>query len=236
MNITDKRNDLEVIEEINFETIDSLIASELEPDVNLGEKFEVICTLGSGGMGRVYKVYHKIMGVERAIKLLDSNLSKKNSQVFERFKSEALISSEQSHPNIIKVFDLDKTPDGVPFILMEYLDGIDFEEVIRRHAPLPLDKVIKLLTGVSDALDTVHKKGIVHRDLKPANLFLTKKGKIKILDFGISTLASSDKSRITREGEVVGTPLYMSPEQITGEVVDSRADIYALGIIAYELL
>lgn len=204
--------------------------------VQLGDKLVPQRVIGAGGMGAVLEVYHRELGVKRAIKLIDKKLLQKSEQMLIRFAQEARIASELSHPNIVKVFDLDRTMDGTPFILMEYLDGKDLEEVIATQAPVGLEEVIRLLSGPADALDAVHRKGVIHRDLKPANLFLTKQGTVKIVDFGISQMVSQKDLRITRAGEIVGTPMYMSPEQLSGDAVDGRADVYALGIIAYELL
>lgn len=203
---------------------------------DLGGKLEIMRPIGTGGMGVVYEVHHNVLGVRRAVKLLVGDFVGRSERVMERFRREALVASELSHPNIIKVYDLDRAPDGTPFILMELLEGRDLESLIRTGAPFELEKVVSLLAGPADALDAVHRNGVVHRDLKPANLFLTQKGTVKVLDFGITQLAKDVDARITRAGEVLGTPLYMSPEQMMGEHVDGRADVYALAAIAYELL
>ncbi|MBN2531084.1 MAG: serine/threonine protein kinase [Deltaproteobacteria bacterium] len=203
----------------------------------LGSRLQTLGVIGNGGMGTVLKVFHRELKVNRAVKLIDAEVLHRSHQVFERFRQEALIASEISHPNIIKVYDLDRTPAGCPFMLMELLEGMNLESLISQNAPLSLSAVIRLLAGPADALDAVHRKGVVHRDLKPANLFLTHSGTVKVLDFGISGFIFGPKdARITRDGEVVGTPLYMAPEQLTGNRLDGRADVYALGVIAYELL
>lgn len=203
---------------------------------DLGNKLRVERMIGKGGMGAVFEVHHNVMGVRRAVKVLSNEPLGRSEQALERFRREALIATELSHPSIIKVYDLDRAPDGSPFILMELLEGQDLESVIRNSAPLDLETVIRLLAGPADALDAVHGSGVVHRDLKPANLFLTRTGTVKILDFGISQFAREQDVKITRAGEVLGTPIYMSPEQMRGEHVDGRADVYALATIAYELL
>ena len=215
----------------------SLIPKSPPLRYNLGAKLQAIRVIGTGGMGTVLEVYHRELDARRAVKLVEQHILRESSQVFARFQREAVIASEMSHPNVVKVFDLDRTPDGSPFILMELLEGKNLEEVIRTSAPLPLPEVVRLLAGPADALDAVHRKGVIHRDLKPANLFLTHSGTVKILDFGISsfTVRPTDKP-ITRAGEVVGTPLYMAPEQLTGKKLSSAADVYALGMISYELL
>ena len=200
----------------------------------LESKFEVLGTLGSGGMGTVLKARHRAMDRLRAVKLLDAR-HRRGTEVLERFRREATIASDLSHPNIVKVFDFDYAPDGTPYISMELLEGEDLEHLAAREAPLPLEQVVELLSGVAEALDQVHALGVVHRDIKPANLFLTREGVVKILDFGISHV-ESEGTGLTAEGQILGTPVYMAPEQVQGMAADHRTDVYALAAVAYELL
>ena len=201
----------------------------------LGDKYEVLGLLGRGGMGTVLKIHHRAMGRVRAAKLLDLSFVVDENRVIERFRREAILVSELSHPNVVKVFDLDVAPDGTPFMTMEHLEGEDFDALVAQRVRIPYAEVVRLLSGVADALDMVHGLGIVHRDLKPSNLFRTADGTVKILDFGISHVEDGN-ARLTGEGEIVGTPMYIAPEQIQGRAVDRRADVYSVAAMAYHLI
>ncbi len=200
----------------------------------LESKFEVLGTLGSGGMGLVLKARHRAMDRVRAVKLLTGK-GARDRAVIERFRREATIASDLAHPNIVRVFDFDHAPDGTPYIAMELLDGVDLEHVVAHEAPLDAQRVVTLLEGVADALDRVHAMGVVHRDIKPANLFLTESGVVKVLDFGISHV-DTGSTALTERDAVLGTPAYMAPEQLEGKPVDGRTDVYALTAVAYELV
>jgi len=205
------------------------------PLPDLGSKYEVEGVIGRGGMGTVFSVRHRAMGEPRAVKILRFEDGVLDEDRFERFRREAVVASSLEHRSIIRVFDFDFAPDGSPFIVMERLEGEDLESLWRRRGRLPLEEVLGLLEGPAEALDEAHLAGIVHRDLKPGNLFLTAGGAVKILDFGISHVESREAS-LTRTGEVIGTPAYMPPEQLNGERVDGRADIYSFTAVAYTLL
>ncbi len=197
-------------------------------------KFEVLNVIGRGGMGVVLRVRHRELDQFRAVKLVYQEALQGNPKALERFRQEAMIVSRLSHPNIVQAFDFDYTDLGAPYLVMEYLEGESLAQLIDRRRSLSLRQLLQMLTGVADALDKVHALGIVHRDLKPANLMLTTAGRLKILDFGISHV-DQDVS-ITRAGEVIGTPLYMAPEQLTQHAVNRKADIYALASVVHELL
>lgn len=212
-------------------------ADEVGPGASIPEldpKFEVLGTLGSGGMGVVLEARHRAMDRVRAVKLLNA-CYRGHPEVLARFRREATIASDLSHPNIVTVYDFDFTADGTPYISMERLEGEDLEALAAREAPVSVERAVALLEGPADALDRVHELGVVHRDIKPANLFVTTTGLVKVLDFGISH-AESANAGLTRDGQVLGTPVYMAPEQLQGLPVSPRTDVYALATVAYELL
>ncbi|MBW2277241.1 MAG: serine/threonine protein kinase, partial [Deltaproteobacteria bacterium] len=214
---------------------DTMLAKGAGPVADLGPKFDVLGTIGRGGMGSVLRVRHRAMNRVRAVKLLHIEGAAQDPELIERFRREATIASDLYHPNIVQIHDFDFAPDGQPYITMEYLEGEDLHQMLKREGPQGLDRTIQLLTGVADALDCVHELGVIHRDLKPANFFVTKDDTVKILDFGISHMDWEGPS-LTQTGDILGTPAYMSPEQLRGTKVDHLADVYSLGAVAYELL
>ncbi|MCG8460329.1 MAG: serine/threonine protein kinase, partial [Holophagales bacterium] len=173
-------------------------------------------------------------GGEVAIKtLLAPSLGRAEDE--QRLFREAQISRRISHPNVVRVHDIGRFPGGI-FIIMELLEGPGLDEVIRTEAPLPRGRVKQILTEVTSALTEAHRLSIVHRDLKPGNVILMD-GRVKVLDFGIARMSDdSANPHLTRTGEVIGSPLYMSPEQIQGKELDGRSDLYSLGVIGYTLL
>jgi tRNA A-37 threonylcarbamoyl transferase component Bud32 len=191
-------------------------------------------------MGSVYAATHVHLGKRFAIKVLSSTVSESRVSV-ERLKTEAVAASSIDHDNIISVVSFDEAQTGMVFIVMELLEGESLAELASR-GPMPPAEAVEVLAPVAAALEAAHARGIVHRDLKPENIFLARrKGQVvpKVLDFGISKIRSDDaeKVRLTTTGQLVGTPLYMAPEQAKGEaVIDHRADIYALGALLYELV
>ena len=205
------------------------------PFPSLGAKLEVLGAIGQGGMGTVFRARHR--GLDRfvAVKLLDRRLTERGGEFIERFEREARVAANLNHPNIVIIHDFDVSADGSPYIEMELLSGKVLREVLATAAPMPLGELVGLLRGVADALDKVHAAGIYHRDLKPDNLFLTSEGALKILDFGIIHLVS-DPAKLTGTGDLIGTPLYMAPEQLAGKGVTGASDVYALGLIVFEML
>lgn len=199
------------------------------------DKYEVIEELGTGGMSRVYKCYDRELDRNVAIKELRSDL-KENPDVSERFIREAKIIAKLDHPNIVRVYEfLDlKRPAG-RFFVMEYVDGIPLSILIEKIKILPIPVACYIALKVGDGLAYAHREGIIHRDIKPSNVMISKKGDVKIMDFGISrsiTLADS----LTSPGIFIGTPAYASPEQLEGSVVDNRTDIFAFGAMFFEML
>jgi len=192
--------------------------------------YNIIKKISSGGMATVYLATHKVTGAKVAIKLLKEELAEKE-KILDRFKQEGLL--KLSHKNIVRVLDVG-TYKNTPYIVMDYIDGYDLEELIEEKGRLSLPKALDIFTQILKALYYVHSKGIIHRDIKPKNILIDKEGTVKLTDFGI---AKSLYSHIkTSTGGYLGAPAYSSPEQMDGKPVDIRSDIYSLGITLYEML
>lgn len=206
----------------------------------IAERYRIQRLLGRGGMGVVYLVEHASIGKLMALKLLTGELTR-DRELVARFKREALMVSQLSHPNTVQVFDFG-TADGLTYLAMEYLDGRDLGNVIDNDGHIDPVRATKLMIQACGSLAEAHGKDIVHRDIKPENLFLLENRNstnevLKVLDFGLAKLReSSDLGEVTTRGAIVGTPYYMSPEQVRGEEVDHRSDIYALGAVLYKAL
>ena len=226
------------------------MSSEFQNGYLINERYKVISTLGSGGMGHVYLVedielYNQVL----ALKIIREDLAEDQS-VFNRFRSEVLIARSLVHPGIVQVYDLAKAKEGFYYITMEYVEGQTLKtklegqkkEVSSTMASAGMAKpffyfeeISTILQQLLQAISYAHQNGVIHRDIKPANIILTKDNKVKLLDFGTARLLEKNLD-LTVTGQAVGTPLYMSPEQIRGEKVDARCDIYAIGILSYELV
>jgi len=206
-----------------------------------GGKYKLVRLLGKGGMGEVYEAQHSVIGRRFAIKFLHPHLAA-NSEVVARFQREAQAAGSLENENIAAVVDAGTADDGAPFLVMEYLDGEDLAHLLVRGGPLPVPRAAYIIIQACRGLAAAHGRGIVHRDLKPENLFICKRNDasdlIKVLDFGIAKLhAGSAGTGLTQTGTTMGTPYYMSLEQARGaKEVDQRTDIYALGVILYEIL
>ncbi len=201
-----------------------------EPQKTIG-KYEIITELGRGAMGEVYKARDPLIGRMVALKVITSGLAGK-PELLERFYQEARSAGALQHPNIVTVYELGKEGD-LPFIAMEYLGGDSLEKIIARQAPMPLAKKVGYVVQICRALEYAHKHGVVHRDVKPANIMLNSEGQVKVVDFGIARLVDASK---TQTGTLIGTLGYMSPQQLRGEHADERSDIWAVGVLFYELL
>jgi eukaryotic-like serine/threonine-protein kinase len=196
--------------------------------------------LGAGGMGTVYKARHAMLRRPTAVKLLD--VDKVSDAALARFEREVQMTSALTHPNTVAVFDYGRTPEGIFYYAMEYLDGMNLDDLIERFGPLSEARTVYLLRQVCGSLAEAHAAGLVHRDVKPANIFLTIRGGlrdfVKVLDFGlVKTLEGNEKANITSPSALLGTPLYMSPEAVNHpDALDARADVYAVGAVGYFLL
>jgi serine/threonine-protein kinase len=221
-------------------TFDSLLGA------TLAGRYEIVRRIGEGGMGAVYEARHTVIGKRVAVKvLLEKFLSK--SDFVARLLQEARLASSIGHENIVDVTDFGTTDDGRSFVVMEFLDGEALSQLVMREAPLPVERSLRIARQVASALGAAHAKGIYHRDVKPENVYLVRRGEadfVKVVDFGISKAVKqggpeegADAYRLTHTGLLLGTPLYMSPEQARGdEDLDHRVDIWALGVMMYECL
>jgi serine/threonine-protein kinase len=204
-------------------------------------KYRLVRCIGEGGMGEVYEAQHVTVGRRFALKFLQRHLAQYDDAL-ERFRREARAAGALENEHFAGVLDFDTASDGTPFLVMEYLVGESVAELLRREGPLPVTRAVGIALQVCRGLKAAHDAGIIHRDLKPDNLFSLRRADgselIKILDFGIAKLSSEESSpALTRSGAMMGTPFYMAPEQARGEkLLDARVDVYALGVIPYELL
>ncbi len=207
----------------------------------VADRYLVTDLLGEGGMGKVYLARHVRLPLQAAIKVLRPELLKDAASVA-RFNREAANASRIEHANVARVFDFGETSDGTVYLAMEYVSGRTLKEVLEKEGPLTLQRTAVLVRQVADGLDAAHRMGIVHRDLKPDNILVTvdENGvdRCKVVDFGIAKAVGGNEKEagLTRTGFVVGTPEFMSPEQLLGTELDHRSDVYALGLVAYTCL
>jgi serine/threonine-protein kinase len=199
----------------------------------LGGKYRIARKIGSGGIGVVYAAEHVSLGHEVAVKILRGAAARDGSEIA-RLRREAYIQVHVEHPNIVRVLDLDQMPDGSIYVVMERLIGRSLADKLTRDGLLAPGLAVPVFIGVCRALHAAHKKGVIHRDLKPANVFLCDDGSARVLDFGMSKLATAES--LTQAGYTLGTPEYMAPEQCIGAQVEPRTDLYALGVLMYEAL
>lgn len=203
--------------------------------------------LGRGGMGEVYKASHRMLARPAAIKLIRPEMLGGNdpavaTRAIARFRREAEAAAQLRSAHTVDLYDFGVTEDQILYLVMEFLEGMDLESLVRQHGPMPAPRVIHVLRQVCDSLEEAHAGGLVHRDIKPANIHLGRVGCredfVKVLDFGLVKTAAADatQSPATIEGVIMGTPAYMPPEMVLGDRVDARTDLYALGCVAYYLL
>lgn len=203
------------------------------------ERYTVIDRLGQGGMGRVYTAYDSRLDRTVAIKILFGTVFK--DDYWMRFQKEARAASKLKHPGIVQVLDFGLFGDNEPFLSMEFVDGKTLTDYLKETGPLEVEEVLSIIEQICESMEHAHKQGVLHRDLKPSNILVTGEGealRVQILDFGIAKVVddASFEETLTKTGQVVGSPRYMSPEQARGESVDGRTDVYSLGCITYELL
>jgi serine/threonine protein kinase len=218
-------------------------AIEGPPDALVGTtlsgNYKVLRVIGEGGMGRVYEAQHtRIAGKRFAIKLLHPEYARQPG-VLARFQREAEASAAISHPNVMGVYDVDRTPEGSPFMVSELLEGHDFSKQLEKEPRITHAQAVNIARQVCRALQAAHDKGVIHRDVKPENVFITgpvDQPTVKVLDFGISRLEGDGSSSLTKTGMVIGTPAYMPPEQAAGKTIDGRVDVYGVGAILYRAL
>jgi serine/threonine protein kinase len=198
--------------------------------------YQIVAAIGAGGMGEVYRAMDAKLGRDVALKVLPADMAR-DPQRLMRFQREARAVAALNHPHIVTIFSVEEA-DGLHFLTMELIDGQPLDRLIP-DGGFPVERIVDIATALAGALAAAHEKGIVHRDLKPANVMLTSDGRVKVLDFGLAKETqrehSGDTTLATEAGVVMGTPSYMSPEQVAGEVLDCRTDIFSLGIILYEM-
>jgi len=199
-------------------------------------RYEVLSVLGEGGMGIVYEIRHRALGKRFALKALRKDLAS-DGEIAARFMQEARTAASVSHPGLVEITDFGMLPGGQPFFVMELLEGQSLSAMIRRGGPIPAERAIDIVRQIAEALGVAHEHSIIHRDLKPDNIHISSakggRDRVTIVDFGLAKVIGT--SRLTRAGMVFGTPHYMSPEQAMGEATDHRADVYALGVVMYEM-
>jgi serine/threonine-protein kinase len=209
----------------------------------LNNRYQVEVKIGEGGFGAVYRAKQVQMGRVVALKVLHAKMAK-DPQVIGRFKREAQASSLLRAPHTVQVYDFDQSPEGIMYLAMEMLQGKSLHDILKDEGPIEHVRLAKVMDGIADSLGEAHQQGIVHRDIKPENIFLEPRPTpdfVKVLDFGIAKIVSGDGLQssgpaLTAAGQTLGTLEYMSPEQLMGAQLDGRSDLYALGIMAYELV
>lgn len=197
-------------------------------------RYEVISELGQGAMGVVYKARDPLIDRQVAIKTINLSLAGDEIEEYEgRFYQEAKAAGRLNHPNIVTIYDVGKSGD-IAYIAMEFLQGRELRDIMRDDGEMPVEQVLDIVAQVAFGLAYAHEHGIVHRDIKPSNIMVIRDGLVKITDFGIARMASSAVR--TQTGMVLGSPKYMSPEQVLGKDIDQRSDIFSLGVMLYEML
>ncbi|HTI05053.1 MAG TPA: serine/threonine-protein kinase [Gemmatimonadales bacterium] len=207
----------------------------------VADRYHVVKKLGEGGMGQVYLAEHVKMGRRSAIKVMNPSMVHDPDAVA-RFNREASNASRITHPNVCAIYDFGETPDGLIYLAMEFIEGEPLTDLLERDGALPVARATAIFQQTADALQAAHDLGIVHRDLKPDNIMLTKgrggTDMVKVVDFGIAKAVGGDEAgqKVTKTGLVVGTPEFMSPEQLSGDKLDGRSDLYSLALVYYRML
>jgi serine/threonine-protein kinase len=209
-------------------------SSELRPGEILAKRYTIQRLLGKGGMGAVYLASDEVLGEPVALKVISSSSAPWDPTLVERFRREAAAARKISSPNVIRLHDLGEALPGLLYLSMEYFPGRTLSDVIARRGVVPLATCRDYLHQICAGLTAAHDAGVVHRDLKPQNVMVGERDAVKIIDFGLAKARAEDG--LTMTGALLGTPLYMAPEQIRGKSVDARADVYALGALAFHLV
>lgn len=213
----------------------------IHEQIDLPDRYEIIQQVGEGGMGLIFAARHKNTGAKLAIKVLHPHLAK-NTAYLKRFEQEAKAASTLNHPGIVTVHDFGITNRQIAYLVMEWLEGPSLDNIIKQQGPQLTPRVFDMFLQTTDALAHAHRKGIIHRDIKPSNIIITRSDRnldqVKIVDFGIAKVVGEDTEQmnLTATGDVLGSPLFMSPEQCMGGKIDLRSDIYSLGCVMYEAL
>lgn len=215
------------------ETMEMVDATVIRPGSDLGTRYHIEALLGQGGMGRVYKAQDRELNRTVAIKVVREGVVA-DANALKRFKQELLLASKISHKHILRIHDLGEV-NGVKFITMAFVEGQDLHQIIRDNPKLPLDRVVKFATQLAEALAAAHGEDVVHRDLKPQNILVDGNDQIYVSDFGLAKSFADGAVGMTQTGAFLGTPRYMSPEQVEGKPTDGRSDLYAYGLILYEM-
>ena len=206
----------------------------------VADRYHIEKKLGEGGMGAVYLGEHVKMGRKSAIKVMTQSMAS-NPEAIARFNREAANAARINHPNVCAIYDYGETTDGLIYLAMEFIEGESLSDTLRRERTVPFDRAANILQQTAEALEAAHDLGIVHRDLKPDNIMITP-GRggddvVKVVDFGIAkAMTGEEGQKVTKTGLVVGTPEYMSPEQLSGDVLDGRSDIYSLALVFFRML
>ncbi len=206
--------------------------SSFEDGQDLSPRYRILRRLGEGGMGEVYLAHDRELDREVALKVIRTDLAE-HPQILERFKREIQLSSKVTHKNVLRVYDMGDA-DGVKFLTMQFVEGQDLATMMRSQGRLAVPQIVDIFRQICEGLVAAHEQGVIHRDLKPQNIMIDKAGKISVTDFGLAK--SFEQASLTDAGKIIGTPHYMSPEQVKGIPVDQRSDIFSLGIILYEML
>ncbi|MGH7655851.1 MAG: serine/threonine-protein kinase [Gemmatimonadaceae bacterium] len=205
----------------------------------IADRYHVLSKLGEGGMGQVYLAEHLRMKRKSAVKVMHQAMTS-DADAIGRFHREASNACQIDHPNVAAVYDFGESGDGVIYLAMEYVEGSSLAKLIADQGSLTVARTAEIIRQVADGLDAAHRLGIVHRDLKPDNILVGThhdgRDRVKIVDFGISKAARREGQSVTQSGQIIGTPDYMSPEQISGEIAARESDIYSLGIVAFNAL
>ena len=199
------------------------------PGTLLGDRYRIVSKLGAGGMGEVYRATDLRLGQQVALKFLPQEMAE-DPKALARFHNEVRIARQVAHPNVCRVYDIGEV-EGIPYLSMEYVDGEDLNSLLRRIGRLPRDKALEIARKLCAGLAAAHNKGVLHRDLKPGNIMIDGRGQVLITDFGLAGIMGQIDGAEARNG----TPGYMAPEQLSGKEVSAKSDVYALGVVLYEM-